>query len=70
MFQTNNLITLKACPMIRSTANSKDHYTFSMMCLFWKINKLNSDFWNRGLGEGEDGGTAKWKTFRRPKFLN
>ena len=41
-----------------------------MVCLFWKTNKLSSDFWNRRLGQSKDGGNAKWRFFRKPKFLN
>lgn len=39
-----------------------------MVCLFWKVNKLNGNFWSRTWCQDRE--KAKWKIFRRPKFLN
>lgn len=62
------IIIPKACPMIRLTVSSKELDSFKMVCLFWKVRKLNGNFWSRIWCQDRE--KAKWKIFRRPKFLN
>lgn len=54
--------------MIRLTVSSKELDSFKMVCLFWKVRKLNGNFWSRIWCQDRE--KAKWKIFRRPKFLN